>query len=105
MPHATVSASRAPTPPAPTGQPVGQLTEHDSGLVCGEARPARLQVLHKFRRLGFGAELFGGAGLLTAGALTPAGGKDVGKSAPPVPTQAMARTRAGIMTVKESGRR
>ncbi|MGY1624086.1 phage holin family protein [Geodermatophilus sp. SYSU D00965] len=42
---------------------------------------------------------------LVAGVLALVGKKDVQKAAPPVPTQAIASTKADIATVKESARR
>ena len=62
-------ASRAtPPPPAPgdasTGQLIGQLTEQISRLVRDEARLAQAEVTQKAKRLGVGAGLFGGAGLV-----------------------------------------
>ncbi|MGR6963553.1 phage holin family protein [Geodermatophilus sp. URMC 61] len=145
MTDPTTGASRAPTPPpapedASTGQLVGQLTEQISRLVRDEARLAQAEVTQKAKRLGIGAGLFGGAGLLAffgtavliaaavlalalvlpgwlaalivavvllavAGVLALVGKKDVEKGTPPVPTEAIASTKADIQTVKESARR
>src|SRR5215211_677772 len=65
----TGGASRAaPPPPAPqdasTGQLIGQLTEQLSRLVRDEARLAQAEVTQKAKKLGVGAGLFGGAGLM-----------------------------------------
>jgi hypothetical protein len=60
-------ASRA-QPPAPqdtsTGQLIGQLTEQLSRLVRDETRLAQAEVSQKAKKLGVGAGLFGGAGLM-----------------------------------------
>ncbi len=65
----TAGASRAEPPaPAPqdasTGQLIGQLTEQLSRLVRDEARLAQAEVSQKAKKLGVGAGLFGGAGLM-----------------------------------------
>ena len=65
----TGGASRAePPPPAPqdasTGQLIGQLTDQLSRLVRDEARLAQAEVTQKAKKLGIGAGLFGGAGLM-----------------------------------------
>jgi hypothetical protein len=66
-------------PPDPsqssTGELVGQLSEQVSRLVRDEVRLAQAEVTHKAKRLGIGAGLFGGAGvvaLLGVGALVTA---------------------------------
>jgi putative superfamily III holin-X len=126
MTDPSVGATRATAPPpaptdASTGQLVGQLTEQVSRLVRDEARLAQAEVTQKAKRLGIGAGLFGGAGLFAffglaalvvavvllavAGVLALVGKKDVEKSSPPVPTEAIASTKADIQTVKESARR
>jgi tetrahydromethanopterin S-methyltransferase subunit C len=74
------AASRAvvPTPDpsqASTGELVGQLTDQVSRLVRDEVRLAQAEVTQKAKRLGIGAGLFGGAGivaLLGVGALVTA---------------------------------
>ena len=67
-PHATAGATRADQQPEPenasTGQLIGQLTEQISRLVRDEARLAQAEVTQKAKRLGIGAGLFGGAGLV-----------------------------------------
>ena len=65
----TAGASRAePPPPTPqdasTGQLIGQLTDQLSRLVRDEARLAQAEVTQKAKKLGVGAGLFGGAGLM-----------------------------------------
>ena len=75
-------ASRALAPaPAPdpssasTGELIGQLTDQLSRLVRDEVRLAQAEVTQKAKRLGIGAGLFGGAGivaLLGLGALVTA---------------------------------
>ncbi len=68
-PQPTTGATRA-QPPAPgpenasTGQLIGQLTEQISRLVRDEARLAQAEVTQKAKKLGVGAGLFGGAGLV-----------------------------------------
>jgi hypothetical protein len=68
-PPPTTGATRA-QPPAPgpenasTGQLIGQLTEQISRLVRDEARLAQAEVTQKAKKLGVGAGLFGGAGLV-----------------------------------------
>ena len=62
-------ATRAEVPPsdpsnASTGELIGQLTEQISTLVRSEARLAQAEVTQKAKRLGIGAGLFGGAGLV-----------------------------------------
>ncbi|MGY1747344.1 phage holin family protein [Blastococcus sp. SYSU D00695] len=138
-------ASRAtPPPPAPqdasTGELISRLTEQISTLVRDEARLAQAEVTQKAKRLGVGAGLFGGAGLVAffgvavlvsaavlglaevlpawlaalvvavvllavAGVLALLGKKDVQQGSPPVPTQAIASTKADIATVKKAASR
>jgi hypothetical protein len=70
-------ATRAAAPPpdaaqASTGELIGQLTDQLSRLVRDEVRLAQAEVTQKAKRLGIGAGLFGGAGivaLLGVGAL------------------------------------
>jgi uncharacterized membrane protein YqjE len=62
-------ASRAETPPpdpstASTGELIGSLTEQITTLVRDEVRLAQAEVTQKAKRLGLGAGLFGGAGLV-----------------------------------------
>ena len=66
---AEAGATRAPTPPpdpqdASTGQLIGGLTEQITTLVRSEVRLAQAEVTQKAKRLGVGAGLFGGAGLV-----------------------------------------
>jgi uncharacterized membrane protein YqjE len=49
---------------ASTGQLISRLTEQISTLVRSEARLAQVEVTQKAKRLGVGAGLFGGAGLV-----------------------------------------
>ncbi|MGY1603365.1 phage holin family protein [Geodermatophilus sp. SYSU D00815] len=68
QPPAT-GATRAETPPpdpqnASTGQLIGDLTDQLSRLVRDEVRLAQAEVTQKAKRLGVGAGLFGGAGLV-----------------------------------------
>ena len=68
QPAATGASRAEPPPPAPqdasTGQLISQLTEQLSRLVRDEARLAQAEVGQKARKLGVGAGLFGGAGLM-----------------------------------------
>jgi MFS family permease len=62
-------ASRAATPPpdpgtASTADLIGSLTEQITTLVRDEVRLAQAEVTQKAKRLGLGAGLFGGAGLV-----------------------------------------
>ncbi|WP_104525766.1 phage holin family protein [Blastococcus atacamensis] len=62
-------ATRASTPPpdpatATTGELIGALPDLVSRLVRDEVRLAQAEVTQKAKRLGLGAGLFGGAGLL-----------------------------------------
>jgi hypothetical protein len=61
-------ATRGAAPPDPanasTGELIGQLTEQLSRLVRDEARLAQAEVTQKAKKLGVGAGLFGGAGLM-----------------------------------------
>ena len=62
-------ATRAETPPpdprnASTGELVTTLTEQITTLVRDEVRLAQAEVTQKAKRLGIGAGLFGGAGLV-----------------------------------------
>jgi putative superfamily III holin-X len=138
-------ASRATPPPAApqdasTGELISRLTEQISTLVRDEARLAQAEVTQKAKRLGIGAGLFGGAGLVAffglavlisaivlalaeflpawlaalivavvlfavAGVLALLGKKDVQQGSPPVPTQAIASTKADIATVKKAASR
>ena len=66
---ATGGATRAETPPpdpknASTAELVGTLGEQISTLVRDEVRLAQAEVTQKAKRLGIGAGLFGGAGLM-----------------------------------------
>ena len=67
-PDAATGATRAIASPLPenasTGQLIGQLTEQISRLVRDEARLAQAEVTQKAKKLGMGAGLFGGAGLV-----------------------------------------
>jgi len=141
----SAGASRAAPPPAApedasTGELIGRLTEQISTLVRDEARLAQAEVTQKAKRLGIGAGLFGGAGLVAffglavlisaavlalaealpawlaalvvavvlfavAGVLALLGKKDVQQGSPPVPTQAIASTKADIATVKKAASR
>lgn len=49
---------------ASTGELVGQLSEQVSTLVRDEVRLAQAEITQKAKRLGIGAGLFGGAGLV-----------------------------------------
>ncbi len=61
-------ATRAHVAPEPatasTGELIGQLTEQVSRLARDEARLAQAEVTRKAKRLGVGAGLFGGAGVV-----------------------------------------
>ena len=66
---ATGGATRAETPPpdprnASTGELVGSLSEQLGTLVRDEVRLAQAEITQKTKRLGVGAGLFGGAGLV-----------------------------------------
>lgn len=64
-PTGATRTDRAPLPEnASTGQLIGQLTEQISRLVRDEARLAQAEVTQKAKKLGVGAGLFGGAGLV-----------------------------------------
>src|SRR6476469_4095948 len=65
----TGGATRAETPPpdprsASTGERVGGLSEQLGMLVRDEVRLAQAEITQKAKRLGVGAGLFGGAGLV-----------------------------------------
>ncbi len=68
MTEPSTGATRATAPPPPsepsTGQLVSDLTNQISRLVRDEARLAQAEVTQKAKRLGVGAGLFGGAGLV-----------------------------------------
>jgi uncharacterized membrane protein YqjE len=69
MSHPPAGATRAETPPpdpkdASTGELIGTLTEQVSTLVRDEVRLAQAEVTRKAKRLGVGAGLFGGAGVV-----------------------------------------
>jgi Putative Actinobacterial Holin-X, holin superfamily III len=66
---ATSGATRAETSPpdprtASTAELIGALTEQVTTLVRDEVRLAQAEVTRKAKRLGIGAGLFGGAGLM-----------------------------------------
>lgn len=62
---ATRASVTAADPADPsTGQLISRLTEQISTLVRSEARLAQVEVTAKAKRLGVGAGLFGGAGLV-----------------------------------------
>jgi hypothetical protein len=68
-PPAADGATRAAVPPsdpttATTGELVGQLGDQVSRLVRDEVRLAQAEVTQKAKRLGIGAGLFGGAGVV-----------------------------------------
>ncbi len=71
---ATRATAAPPQPQEPsTGQLISDLTTQISRLVRDEARLAQVEVTQKAKRLGVGAGLFGGAGvvgLLAGGAFT-----------------------------------
>ncbi|MGZ4648588.1 MAG: phage holin family protein [Blastococcus sp.] len=73
---ATRAVAPAPDPSsASTGELIGRLTDQLSRLVRDEVRLAQAEVTQKAKRLGIGAGLFGGAGvvaLLGLGALVTA---------------------------------
>ena len=65
----SAGATRAETPPpdpkdASTGELIGSLTQQITTLVRDEVRLAQAEVTQKAKRLGVGAGLFGGAGLV-----------------------------------------
>ncbi|MFL6104792.1 MAG: phage holin family protein [Actinomycetes bacterium] len=69
LPSPGTGSTRAETPPpdpanAPTAQLLGDLTDQVTRLVRDEVRLAQAEVTGKARRLGVGAGLFGGAGLV-----------------------------------------
>lgn len=69
MSEPVLGASRAETPPpdpstASTGELIGTLTQQVTTLVRDEVRLAQAEVTQKAKRLGLGAGLFGGAGLV-----------------------------------------
>jgi MFS family permease len=80
MSQPPTGATRVPAPPPdpqdlPTGRLIGELTGQISTLVRDEVRLAQAEVTRKAKRLGVGAGLFGGAGvvaLLGVGALITA---------------------------------
>jgi Putative Actinobacterial Holin-X, holin superfamily III len=137
---ATAAGAPPQSPETSTGQLIGDLTAQISRLVRDEARLAQAEVTQKAKRLGVGAGLFGGAGLVAffglatlitalvlalalvlpawlaallvavllfavAGVLALVGKKDVARGTPPIPTEAIASTKADIAAVKESARR
>ncbi|TFV52251.1 phage holin family protein [Blastococcus sp. TF02A-35] len=68
-PQPATGATRAQTPPpdpatASTGELIGALPDLVTRLVRDEVRLAQAEVTSKAKRLGLGAGLFGGAGLL-----------------------------------------
>lgn len=74
QPPAADGAHRASTPPldpakASTGQLIGELPELVTRLVRDEVRLAQAEVKGKAKKLGVGAGLFGGAGLVALLAL------------------------------------
>jgi uncharacterized membrane protein YqjE len=65
MDVATVRAEDTMSTPEPsTGELISRLTEQISTLVRSEARLAQVEVTQKAKRLGVGAGLFGGAGVV-----------------------------------------
>ena len=69
MSEPATGATRAETPPpdptnASTAELVGSLTEQLGTLVRDEVRLAQAEITQKAKRLGVGAGLFGGAGLV-----------------------------------------
>jgi putative superfamily III holin-X len=69
MSEPPAGATRAQTAPpdprnVPTGQLIGDLTDQIGTLVRDEVRLAQAEVTRKAKRLGVGAGLFGGAGLV-----------------------------------------
>jgi hypothetical protein len=61
---ATRATAPATSPEPSTGQLISALTDQISRLVRDEARLAQAEVTQKAKRLGIGAGLFGGAGLV-----------------------------------------
>jgi len=69
MSQPPTGATRAETPPpdpkdASTGELIGTLTDQLTTLVRDEVRLAQAEVTRKAERLGVGAGLFGGAGVV-----------------------------------------
>jgi hypothetical protein len=69
MSQPPAGATRAETPPpdpknASTGELIGTLTDQLTALVRDEVRLAQAEVTLKAKRLGVGAGLFGGAGVV-----------------------------------------
>jgi hypothetical protein len=94
-------ATRAETPPpdprdASTAELVGSLTEQIGTLVRDEVRLAQAEITQKAKRLGVGAGLFGGAGLVAL-----VGRMDVQQAAPPLPTETIASVQDDVATVKQ----
>ena len=74
-PGATRAAAQPDPAQASTGELIGQLSEQVTTLVRSEVRLAQAEVTQKVKKLGVGAGLFGGAGvvaLLGVGALVTA---------------------------------
>ena len=74
QPAAGTGATRAQTPPPPenatTAELLGSLSDQVTRLVRNEVRLAQAEVTGKAKRLGVGAGLFGGAGLVALLGLT-----------------------------------
>jgi hypothetical protein len=108
-------ATPAEAPPAPsnasTGALLGDLSDQITRLARDEVRLAQAEVTGKAQRLGVGAGLFGGAGLVALlglnAPITAAiiGKKDVQQAAPPLPTGTMESVKTDVATVKERGSR
>jgi hypothetical protein len=105
-------ATRAETPPDPSNASTAALLSDLSDQVT---RLAQAEVTGKAKRLGVGAGLFGGAGLvallglnapITAAIIAAIiGKKDVQQAAPPLPTGTMESVKTDVATVKERGSR
>jgi hypothetical protein len=94
----THGATAPPPDPtqAATGELIGQLGDQLSRLVRDEVRLAQAEATQNAKRLGMGAGLFGGAGVLAL-----VGKKDVDEAKPPLPTETIASVQADIDTVKK----
>jgi hypothetical protein len=101
QPAPGTGATRAEAPPpapenASTAGLLSSLTYQVTRLVRDEVRLAQAEVTTKAKRLGVGAGLFGGAGVLAL-----LGRKDVQQAAPPLPTETIESVKTDVATVQD----
>src|ERR671918_560154 len=79
----------------PVGELVNQLSQQTSTLIRQELRLAQTELQEKGKRMGIGAGMFGGAGLVAL-----PGRRQVERGTPPLPEQAIESAKRDVDEVK-----